>query len=105
MRAGRGLEAEVGREGIPAGPEPLEWPVVAAEEGEQLVHLPAVGGQVDARGAGSSTRTDLSREAGGRVGCRAEGPGTRPESDKSEFPFVEKYLAEGWGLGAAPENL
>ena len=32
-------------------------------------------------------------------------PGVRAESEKTDFPFVAKYLAEGWGLGAAPENL
>ena len=31
--------------------------------------------------------------------------GTRPETDKTAFPFVAKYLAEGWGLGLAPEGL
>jgi hypothetical protein len=31
--------------------------------------------------------------------------GTRPETDKTAFPFVAKYLSEGWGLGLAPEGL
>jgi hypothetical protein len=30
--------------------------------------------------------------------------GVRPETDKSAFPFVVRYLAEGWGLGVAPEE-
>jgi hypothetical protein len=36
----------------------------------------------------------------GLVAC-----GTRPESEKTAFPFVAKYLADGWNLGAAPEKL
>jgi hypothetical protein len=31
--------------------------------------------------------------------------GTRPEADKTAFPFVAKYLADGWGLGLTPEGL
>jgi hypothetical protein len=31
--------------------------------------------------------------------------GTRPESDKTAFPFVAKHLAEGWGLGLTPEDI
>ena len=31
--------------------------------------------------------------------------GVRPESEKTVFPFVAKYLAEGWGLGITPDNL
>ena len=31
--------------------------------------------------------------------------GVRAESDKTSFPFVAKYLAEGWGLGVTPDNL
>jgi len=31
--------------------------------------------------------------------------GTRPESDKTAFPFVAKYLADGWGMGQAPEGM
>ena len=32
-------------------------------------------------------------------------PGVRPEADKEQFPFVAKFLAEGWGLGVTPEAL
>lgn len=31
--------------------------------------------------------------------------GVRPEADKNTFPFVARFLADGWGLGAAPEEL
>jgi hypothetical protein len=31
--------------------------------------------------------------------------GVRPEGDKTEFPFVAKFLAEGWGLGITPESI
>jgi hypothetical protein len=31
--------------------------------------------------------------------------GTRPESEKTAFPFVAKHLADGWGVGLAPEGI
>jgi hypothetical protein len=31
--------------------------------------------------------------------------GVRPEADKLAFPFVVKYLVDGWRLGIAPDNL
>jgi hypothetical protein len=31
-------------------------------------------------------------------------PGVRPEADKTAFPFVARFLADGWGLGVAPEG-
>jgi hypothetical protein len=31
--------------------------------------------------------------------------GVRPETDKTAFPFVAKYIADGWGLGITPDGL